>query len=262
MQKKHTLIIGGTRGMGRALVKTLAESGHTLSVIGRRQPSEEDRTIANVYYWVVDLLDLEKLSQTLTDIISQYGKLNNLVFFQQYRGQEDDWTGEIETSLTATKNVIETLAEQFEDNNESSIVIVSSIAGQFIALEQPLSYHVAKAGINQMVRFYAVNLGSKGIRVNSVASGTMLKEESKDFYLQNEELHNLYKSIIPLGRMGTSQELANVITFLCSPQASFITGQNLVVDGGISLQWHESLARKLTPLTNLNVSRKTQRSPK
>ena len=87
-----------------------------------------------------------------------------------------------------------------------------------------------------------------------------LKEESKHFYFQNEELHNLYKSIIPLGRMGTAEELANTIAFLCSPKSSFITGQTIIVDGGISLQWHESLARKLTPMSNLNVSRKTQRS--
>lgn len=259
-EKKHILIVGGTRGMGRALVKSFAEEGHTLSVIGRRQPSEADRQILGVCYWTVDLLNQEQLSQSLTEIISQNGKLTNLVFFQQYRGEGDEWEGEIETSLTATKNVIEALAGEFDDSIEKSIVIVSSVAGQYIAQEQPLSYHVAKAGINQMVRFYAVTLGSQGIRVNSVASGTMLKEESKHFYFQNEELHNLYKSIIPLGRMGTSEELANAIAFLCSPKSSFITGQTIVVDGGISLQWHESLARKLTPMSNLNVSRKIQRS--
>ena len=259
-KKKHILIVGGTRGMGRALVKAFAEEGHTLSVIGRRQPSEADQQILGVSYWTVDLLNQEQLSQSLTEIISKNGKLTNLVFFQQYRGDGDDWEGEIETSLTATKNIIEALAGEFDDSLEKSIVIVSSVAGQYIAQEQPLSYHVAKAGINQMVRFYAVTLGSQGIRVNSVASGTMLKEESKHFYFQNEELHNLYKSIIPLGRMGTAEELANTIAFLCSPKSSFITGQTIIVDGGISLQWHESLARKLTPMSNLNVSRKTQRS--
>lgn len=263
MENKHTLIVGGTRGMGRVLVKTLADSGHIVSVIGRREPGEYDKTIPNVDYFILDLLDIENMSESLNNIIVKKGKLNNVVFFQQYRGKDDDWTGEIETSLTATKNVIENLVDQFKSNQEeNSIVIVSSVAGKFIAVEQPLSYHIAKAAINQMIRFYAVNFGNKGIRVNGVACGTMLKEESKNFYLENEELHNLYKSIIPLGRMGTAQDLANVIIFLCSRQASFITGQTIVVDGGISLQWHESLARNLTPLSNLNVSRKTQRSPK
>lgn len=246
MKKKHSLIVGGTRGIGRVLVRTFAEENHLLSVIGRRPPLETDQNIPDVHYWLVNLLDQERLSVALAEIIRQNGKLNNLVFFQRYRGKEGDWIGEIETSLTATKNVIESLVDEFDDTNENSIVIVSSVASHLIAEEQPLSYHVAKAGLNQMVRYYAVALGPKGIRVNCVSPGLILKEESKDFYLQNEQLYNLYKTSTPLGRLGTSEEIAQVIVFLCSPKASFITGQNIVVDGGLSLQWQASLACKLT----------------
>jgi NAD(P)-dependent dehydrogenase (short-subunit alcohol dehydrogenase family) len=257
MKKKHSLVVGGTRGIGRILVKKLAQECQTVSVIGRRAPSETDlHNIANVYYSVVDLLDREHLYQILADIISQNGKLSNVIFCQRYKGEKDDWTKQIEVSLTATKNVIDSLKNLFIDEGEKSIVIVSSAAGHFIAEEQPLSYHVAKAGINQMVRFYAVALGDRGIRVNCVSSGAVIKEESKEFYHQNEELHSLYKKITPLGRMATSEDIANVVEFLCSSKASFITGQNIVVDGGISLQWHESLARQLTPLNNLSVSTK------
>lgn len=260
--KKHTLIVGGTRGIGRALVTTLAGEDRVLSVIGKRPPLERDRHISNVRYWIVDLLDQELLTKTLTEIISQNGKLSSMVFFQRYRGEGDDWKQEIETSLTVTRNVIEHLADKFDDTNERSIVIVSSVAGHYIAEEQPLSYHVAKAGFNQMVRFYAVALGPKQIRVNCVSFGTILKEESKDFYLQNKQLHNFYKRITPLGRMGTSEDIADVIAFLCSPKASFITGQNIIVDGGVSLRSHESLARRLTPLKDLHILRRTHRGLK
>lgn len=262
MKKKHFLVIGGTRGIGRALVRTLAEESHVLSVIGRRRASEADRRIPDVHYWLVDLSDRERLSVVLAEIIRQNGKLSNLVFFQRYRGEGDDWIGEIQTSLTATKNIIERLVDEFDDTNENSIVIVSSIAGHFIAEEQPLSYHVAKAGLNQMVRYYAVALGPKGIRVNCVSPGTVLKDESRDFYLQNEQVYNLYRRIIPLGRMGTSEEIAHVIAFLCSPKASFMTGQNIVVDGGLSLQSHESLARKLTSLNHVTITRQTHGGPR
>jgi NAD(P)-dependent dehydrogenase (short-subunit alcohol dehydrogenase family) len=246
MKAKHSLIVGGTRGIGRALVKTFAEENHVLSVIGRRPPPETDQLIPNVHYWMVDLLDRERLLVVLAEIIGKSGKLNNLIFLQRYRGKEDDWAGEIETTLTATKCVIEHLAEEFDEAGEKSIVIVSSVFGRFVGEGQALSYHVAKAGLDQMIRYYAVALGPRGIRVNGVSPFTFLKEESKDFYLQNKKLYNLYQRIVPLGRMGTAEEIANVILFLCSPKASFITGQNIVVDGGLSLVWQESLARKLT----------------
>lgn len=255
MRKKHTLVLGGTRGIGRAFVRVLVDEGQVVSVIGRRPASEKDEQLPGVHHWAVDLVDQSRLFDMLAEIIAKNGKLSSLVFFQRFRGDGDDWVGELETSLTATKNVIDYMVDNFDEAHDQSIVLVSSSAGYFIAGEQPLSYHVGKAGINQMVRYYAVTLGAKGIRINAVSSGTTLKEESKHFYLENEELHNLYKSIIPLGRMGTAEELANVIAFLCSGKASFITGQNIFVDGGVSLQWHESLARQLTPLKNLNVTR-------
>ena len=246
--------------MGRALVRTLAEEDHVLSVIGRHPALEADQRIPRVHYWLVDLSEQERLSAALEEIIRQNGKLNHMVFFQRYRGEDDNWTGEIQTSLTATKDIIDRLVDDFDSTNGSSIVIVSSVASHFIAEEQPLSYHVAKAGLNQMVRYYAVALGAKGIRVNCVLPSTVLKDESKNFYFQNEQLYNLYKRITPLRRMGTSEDIAYVIAFLCSPKASFITGQNMVVDGGLSLQSHEALARKLTSLNHLKITRQARGS--
>lgn len=243
MKKSHSLIIGGTRGMGRALAKLFADEGQTLSVIGRRAPAESDPRIR---CWIVDLLDKERLDVALGEVIQQNGKLNSLVFLQRYRGQGDSWAGEIETSLTATKNVIERLVGEFDGGG--AIVLVSSIIGQFVVQGQPVSYHVAKAGIDHMIRYYAVTLGPKGIRVNGVSPASVIKEESKEFYSKNEKLLDLFKKIVPLGRIGTAEEVAEVIAFLCSPKASLITGQVITVDGGMTLQSQESLARGLTGL--------------
>ena len=126
--------------------------------------------------------------------------------------------------------------------------MVSSVFSKHVGEGQLASYHVAKAGLDQLMRYCAVSLGAKGIRSNGVTPFTFLKDESKSFYMNNEPLMNLYNSIIPLQRMPTTEDSANTIEFLCSPRAAFLTGQNIVVDGGLSLVWPETLARRLAQM--------------
>jgi NAD(P)-dependent dehydrogenase (short-subunit alcohol dehydrogenase family) len=242
IKKKHTLVVGGTRGIGQALARILAEKGHKVSVIGRRlPPAVVDQNRSNVRYWLLDLADRETLLKGLREIIREFGKLANIVFFQRYRGKEDNWLGEIETSLTATRMIIENVIDDFEESG-GSIVIVSSINSHFISKDLSVGYHVAKAALNQMARYYAVVLGPRGIRINSVSPGTVLKEENRDFYFTNQRLLNFYKRIAPRRRMGTAEEVADIIAFLLSSKAALITGQDIVADCGVSLQWQESLS--------------------
>ena len=234
------------------MVKALTQEGYAVSVVARQYPPESDETIANANYWAVDLLDRQKFAMAWEEIILQADKLDTLIFCQRQRNKTNNWAGEIEIGLTVTREIIERLVEENAYSQEASIVVISSLAGQLVVDdEQPVEYHVAKAGLNQLVRYYAVGLGSKGIRVNSVSPGRVLKEESQDFYFNNPEIHGLYKSIVPLGRMVTSEEIANVVTFLSSPKASFVTGQNIAVDGGLSLQLQEKLARQLAKATKM-----------
>lgn len=237
MKKKHFLVVGGTQGIGRNLVQLLSDQGHEVSVIARKPPVEKD----GAFYWSVDLLDSKKLTKTLSEIIKKNGTINGLVFFQRYRDGKDSWSGEIETSLSATKSVIEFLVPHF-NSQEASVVLVGSVNSHLIAKRLPVGYHIAKAGLVQLARYYAVLLGPKGIRVNCVSPGTILKNESKDFYLKNKSLTRFYKTAAPLGRMGSPNEVAEIVSFLCSEKSSLITGQEIIADGGVSLQWQESLA--------------------
>jgi NAD(P)-dependent dehydrogenase (short-subunit alcohol dehydrogenase family) len=240
----HALLVGASRGIGRALALRFVRDGATVSIIGRRPPSELKRDLRSASYWSVDVCDAKALATALTDIVRKNGKLTHVVCFQRYRGKEDAWQGELETSLSATRQIVEFASTHFGSAKKNSIVLVGSIASQFIAQEQPVGYHASKAALQGMTRFYAVTLGPRGIRVNSVSPGTVLKDESKQFYLNNKKLLQLYSQLTPLRRMGTAAEVADVIDFLCSPAAAFVTGQNLVVDGGVSVQSHESLARR------------------
>jgi len=255
MSKRHVLIVGGTRGIGRSLARFFARDS-MVSVIGRQAPDDSRKAIPNVRYWEVDVTDEAFLKETLKKIIAKNGKLSSLIFFQRYRGEGDAWQNEIAVSLTATKDIIESLTDEFDEKGAKSIVIASSQASEFVAMEQPVGYHVAKAGLNQMARFFACLLAPKGIRVNCVIYGMVLKDESREFYMKNKGLQRLYSDITPLGRMAVPQDIADGVAFLCSDKASFITGQTLVIDGGVSLQSHETLSRELTPMKNIRIIRK------
>lgn len=237
----HCLVVGGTRGIGREVVRFFSELGSQVSVLGRGAPPPADTQLAGVQHWKADLTDAHSTAEALRGVMDR-GNLHNVVFLQRYRGEpEDSWKGEIETSLGASKRIIEAVSGAIEP--PASIVFTSSVASGLVVHNQPLSYHMGKAGIEQLIRYYAVALGPLGIRVNGVSPATTLKEESREVYLNNPSLYAVYEKMIPLRRMGTAREIAQVIGFLCSPQASFVTGQTLVVDGGLTLQFQESLVR-------------------
>ncbi|MCP4265449.1 MAG: SDR family oxidoreductase [Candidatus Brocadiaceae bacterium] len=258
-KKRHTLVVGGTRGIGRAIVKKLHDENYVVSVISKNYPQEKIK-ISNVDYWEADITGEDEIADALKEIVKKNKKLNNLVLCQQFRGEGDSWEGHIETHLKATRDIIELSKDKIKIMEKSSITVIGSTANEYICEEQSVGYHVAKSGLVQLVRYYALELAPKVVRVNCVSPSTMVKEESKKFYLQNKELHDLYKKVAPFGNMLTAEDVANVVMFFCSPDSSSITGQNIVVDGGISLQWHEGLARKLSSLDNLEITRRDNKT--
>lgn len=244
----HSIVVGGTKGLGRVVAKLFAKRGDVVSVIGRNSLPEEDFKHGNIKSFSIDISDQKNINTILDKIVKTQGNLNYCVFLQRYRGSKDTWNGEFETSVTATKNIIDYLTPYFTDQGDKAITIVSSVFAKHIGKGQPISYHVMKAALEQLMRFYAVNLGDKQIRSNGVTPFTFLKEESEKYYLENTDLMGLYDTIVPLKRLGTTLDIAKTIEFLCSPSANFITGQNLTVDGGLSLVWPETLARSLKEL--------------
>jgi len=245
--KPHALIIGGTRGAGRLAVCHLSAEGYRVSVLARTRPTAGSQHARHVRYWEADITDSAGLKRALVAIYKARGRFDCVAFFQRYRGKGDAWRGEIETSLTGTRNVIEMLVTEFA-LRDAAIIIVSSVIASFVSKSAPLSYHVAKAGMNQIVRYYAVSLGARGVRVNSVSPGTFIKEESRVAMLAQPKLVKLYQQIIPLGRLCTAGEVVDVVTFLAGSRSAFITGQDIVVDGGLSLVSQETLARDLVPV--------------
>ncbi len=247
MSQPHTLVVGGTRGIGQAIVRDFEAQGHQVSVIGRRPPATSASTAPgdSVRYWTADLLEHESLAKALEEVAQQTDRITNVVFCQRYRGDADGWQGELDVTLNATRYVVDQLSVGLAEHGGRAIVFVGSLLSSFVGSSQPASYHVAKAAAHQLMRYYAVAL-APNVRSNVVTPGVVLKEEAAEYYRQHQDVHDLLKRITPLGRMACPQDIADAVSFLCSPRASFITGQELIVDGGLSLEFTQSLAMRLS----------------
>lgn len=236
---RHAIIVGGTKGLGRELTRRFAAAGGwRVSIFGRSSPAEAE---SHCTYHVLDVGDRKARQLALDAAVAANGPLETLFFCQRFRGSGDSWPGELDVSLTATKELMEAALAHFSPSGWRSVVIVGSVAGPWIAAEQPASYHIAKAGLETLIRYYAVKWGPSGIRVNGVAPSVFVKEESKVYYETHPEVGARIAGLTPLRRMGTSKDSADAVMFLAGDEARFITGQNLIVDGGLTLQLQTSL---------------------
>jgi NAD(P)-dependent dehydrogenase (short-subunit alcohol dehydrogenase family) len=244
MTRQHAVVVGGTRGLGLCIVDRFLARGFEVTVLSRR-PSDKHAEEPNVSHVAIDLERLSAFRELDAARFAAHRPIRYLVFAQRFRGQTDPWSGEIQVSLNATKILIEGLADFFSDSGDRSIAAVSSVYGEFVGGSQPVGYHVAKAGLNAMTRYYAWLLGKRGIRMNAVMPLTYVKDESRAFYATQHNLTDVYRRFVPLQRMGETTDSANAVDFLCSERASFITGQCLFVDGGVSIVWPEETARSI-----------------
>lgn len=241
----QVVVVGGTKGLGKVVVDRFLARGHAVTVLSR-QPPQETITNKQLQHVPLDLETLKDAQAVTEQVLAVAGPLRYLVFCQRYRGTQDPWVGEMQVSLTATHLLIQAFSEHFCREGDKAIGVVSSVYADFVGGSQPAGYHVAKAGLNQLIKYYAWVMGQKDVRINGIMPLTYLKAESRDYYLSNPELMKLYGRFVPLKRLGTSEDSANLLDFLCSDKASFINGQCIFIDGGVSVIWPEELAKSLT----------------
>ena len=122
----HSIIIGGTRGLGRVVAQKMAARGDIMSVVGRTELPAGDFDAGEIYNYKTDIDDNEAIRSTLDNLLMENGKANYSIFLQRYRGKDDAWAGEIQTTMSATKNIIEHLTPHFSETEDNGIVAVSS----------------------------------------------------------------------------------------------------------------------------------------
>jgi NAD(P)-dependent dehydrogenase (short-subunit alcohol dehydrogenase family) len=168
--------------------------------------------------------------------LSELMKINSperLVFAQ--RSREVEFTKFLQIDINAVCLICEMFAS-CNDSTRKTALIFTSPAAKFVQSTQPVGYHVGKAAQLQMARFYAANFKKYGIRINCLAPGAFVeKERSKNFYLEKTDLTSRIKKIVPTGQFTKIQEIVAVADFLLGEKSNFINGQEIYLDGGLSL---------------------------
>ena len=234
MEVKKVLVSGGTKGIGGAIVTKLLDEGYSVIATTR------DKTKANILEH--KNLTVENLDFSSKDSVSEFQEkvesfkpsilINNAGVTKDnlfLRMSENDWTEVIETNLNGTYRLTKIFLKDMIKNKWGRIINIGSVSG-LMGNPGQTNYASSKAALEGFTRSLAKEIGSRNITVNLVSPGFINTDMTSGLTIEKLE------SQIPLGRMGNPSDVASLVAFLASEGAGYITGQTLVVDGGLFMQ--------------------------
>jgi 3-oxoacyl-[acyl-carrier protein] reductase len=239
---KRVVVCGGSRGIGRSIALGFAQSGAAVSICARGAEAlaatrgELEKFGGTAHAAPCDLADGAAIARYLNEAASALGGIDVLVNNASGFGVSDDeagWAASVAVDMMAIVRASQVARPLLEKSRAASIVNISSISAYRPSVRTP-PYGAIKAAVIHYTTSQAATLAAKGIRVNCVApgsvefpGGTWEKRRS-----ENPDLYNRVLASIPFGRLGHPEEIANVVLFLASPLASWVTGQTIIADGG------------------------------
>jgi NAD(P)-dependent dehydrogenase (short-subunit alcohol dehydrogenase family) len=235
------VITGGARGIGLAIGQWFLARGHRIALIDIDQQTLE-RTVAafdnprDVLGVHADVSDPGQVHDAFATIEARFGRIDALVnnagvavFKPILETSFDEWRYVMGTNLDGAFLCTQACAPVMRRTGGGAVVNIASISG-LRASTLRVAYGTSKAALIHLTKQQAVELGNVGIRVNVVCPGPVETEMAK--LVHSVAIRSDYYDAIPLGRYGTTEEIAQTVGFLCSPQASFVNGQYVAVDGG------------------------------
>ena len=236
---KHALVTGAAQGIGLACVERLLSEG--AQVVGADINPSVDETMARLGAkgLVVDMGEKAQVDAMVAQAIDIMGQVDILVSNAGITAPGDfldydyaDFERVLRVNLHSAFLGGQAVARHIvARGGTGSIINMSSVNG-ILALPNQTAYVTSKGGLNQLTKVMAISLADKGVRVNGVGPGTIVTEMSKARVLATEESRNRILSRTPMGRPGDVSEIASVVAFLASDDASYMTGQTLYADGG------------------------------
>jgi 3-oxoacyl-[acyl-carrier protein] reductase len=236
LEGKTALVTGGSRGIGRAIALELGRAGASV-VVGYRSGRDEAEAVAaesGGRAVQADVSDADSARSLVEDAGDLDILVNNAGITRDgllARMSDEDWRDVLETNLSSMFYTCRAAARPMMKRRGGSIVNISSIVGVHGNPGQT-NYAAAKAGIIGFTKSLARELGSRGVRANVVAPGYVSTQLTG---VLPDEARSAMLSATPLGRLGEPEDVAGAVRFLCSDEASFVTGEVLLVDGGLGM---------------------------
>lgn len=242
LQDQVAIVTGATAGIGRAIAIKLAELGAKIAVVGTSEErgkevvAEIQSKQGEAVFFKVDVASHKETEQVANAVQAQFGRVDILVNNAGItRDQllmkmtEEDWDKVLEVNVKSCYNFCHALVRNMMKARRGKIINISSVIGLTGNAGQ-VNYAASKAAIIGFTKALAKELASRNIQVNCVAPGFI---ETKMTDVLSEEQKKAILGSIPLGRMGTPDDIANTVAFIASPLADYITGQVITVDGGM-----------------------------
>ena len=232
-----TLVFGGRSPIALALCKQLRDNSREVHLVTRKIDPEIQKITSQLNISALhqcDLLNPMAAIDFVSKVDQQVNGLRGIVFLHRYRSKIHDPFAQYAVEVHTPHQILESLAK-VSRLNELSVVLTSSPAATSVVSDQNFQYHASKAATEQLVRFASVRFAKDKLRTNGVNPGALVfKERAAEFYKNNPQILETAVNSIPLGRIAQVSDIASVVMFLLSESSSFINGQIISVDGGLS----------------------------